>query len=66
MDNDTESLVRSANAVLLAFRDGHNPTFDQLEHLEGALHPFVTEKLCGHVIAEDCDCERAQNREPRP
>ena len=56
MDNNTEALVRSAKSVLNALKDGRNPTFDQLTHLEGALWPFVAMKLCGHVVMEDCDC----------
>jgi hypothetical protein len=56
MDNETRvaHLVRAANSVLRAFRAGNAPTYDMLDRLEGALYPFVEDKICGHRIVEEC------------
>lgn len=56
-----DDLVIAVQRVLLAFRRGDIPTFDQMERMESALFPFQGMKICGHVIAEDCDCVE-QNR----
>lgn len=49
-------LVRRSKAVLLSFRDGRSPTLEMLDRLEMALFPFVEANICGHKIAESCDC----------
>lgn len=49
-------LVRRSKAVLLSFRDGRSPTFEMLDRLEMALFPFLEENVCGHKIADSCDC----------
>lgn len=51
-----QRLVKTSQNVLEAFLGGWHPTFEQLERLEGALYPFVTEKVCGHPLLEECDC----------
>lgn len=58
-------LVRSANSVLKAFKSGLNPTFQQLANLEAALFPHLNYKVCGHLLVEDCDCEKGANRDKR-
>ena len=52
----TGNLVKAALLVLERFQSGHHPSEGQLRRLEGALFPFVSEKLCGHKIVEDCNC----------
>ena len=63
MSNDevVGRLVITSQRVLKAFREGRNPTFDQLEKLEGALFPFLNYKICGHNLLESCDCEELNN-----
>lgn len=52
----TANLVKAASFVLERFQDGYHPSESSLKRLEGALFPFVGEKLCGHKIVDDCDC----------
>lgn len=53
----TDKLVESASCVLEMFRSGNHPTESQLKRLEGALFPFVSEKLgCAHKVVDECDC----------
>lgn len=51
-----EFLLKTAKNVLSAFRDGRNPTFEQLEKLESAIESVDGEKICGHRYIEECDC----------
>lgn len=49
-------MLRTAKAVLLAFRAGRNPTFEQLDKLEAAIDGCEAMKICGHLLDEDCLC----------
>lgn len=49
-------LLRTAKVVLLAFRAGRNPTFEQLDKLEAAIEGCEAMKICGHLLDEDCEC----------
>ena len=51
-----EFLLITARHVYQAFRDGHNPTFDQLHKLESAIQSIETMKICGHRLVDECDC----------
>jgi hypothetical protein len=52
----TSRLVEAAEKVLGQFRSGYRPSEWQLNSLDAALFPFLTERICGHTIIEDCDC----------
>lgn len=55
-------LTRASRIVLEMFRAGHHPTERQLNHLDGAIMGLTAQKVCGHVITEECDCcSDAQN-----
>ena len=54
----TGNLVKAASRVLEMFRNGNHPTETQLRLLDGALFPFEGEKLCGHKIVEECECDQ--------
>lgn len=55
-ENEVNALVETSKRVLKAFREGRNPTFDQLDRMEAAIEPFVVLKRCGHLIVEECSC----------
>lgn len=51
-----EFLLATAKQVHQAFRDGHNPTFSQLDKLDSAIQAIETQKICGHRLIDECDC----------
>lgn len=51
-----EFLLVAAKCVHQAFRDGRNPTFEQLEKLDSAIQGIETMKICGHRLVDECDC----------
>ena len=59
----TERKEREADHLLIVcrriqkrFKDGQMPTFEQMEHFDGAIEAFDFELLCGHKVIEECDC----------
>jgi hypothetical protein len=56
-------LLAASKRVLLALRQGRNPTFSQLDKLDAAIESLEAEKICGHLLREECDCyETEQSR----
>ena len=51
-----EFLLVAAKRVHQAFRDGRNPTFEQIEKLDSAIQAVETMKVCGHRLVDECDC----------
>ena len=64
-DRRVAVLLLASRAVLDMLRSGHQPTEGQLNHLDGAILDLTAEKLCGHVITEDCYCEVWENSRHR-
>lgn len=50
------ALAVASQRVLQAFKDGRNPTFEQIDRLEASLFPWNEELICGHKIIEECEC----------
>jgi hypothetical protein len=51
------SLRIASKRVLQAFRDGGNPTFEQLDKLESAIEAVEFQRICGHRYVDgECDC----------
>lgn len=59
-------LLVAAKRVSQAFRDGRNPTFDQIQKLESAIESIDTLKICGHRLIDECDCAEQVIEEPYP
>jgi len=51
-----EFLLLTSGRVLKAFRDGRNPSFEQLDKLEAAIYSIEAQKLCGHRVIDECEC----------
>lgn len=51
-----EFLRFSARRVLDAFRNGRNPTLQNLDDLGAALDSVEMMRVCGHRFVEDCEC----------
>lgn len=58
-----DSLLLTSKRVLEAFRNGRNPTFEQLDKLEAAIEGIEVQKICGHRVIEECECEEPPHAE---
>lgn len=57
-ENRWDALLKTSKVVLAAFTSGRNPTFQQVERLQGAVDGVEAERICGHrFIDGPCDCE---------
>jgi hypothetical protein len=59
----TEKKEKACNHLLLVCKrvqrrlnDGYAPTFEQMEHLDGAIDALEAELVCGHKIVDECEC----------
>lgn len=51
-----DHLLLVAKRVQKRLLDGYAPTFEQMDHLDGAIQALEAELLCGHKIVDECDC----------
>jgi hypothetical protein len=53
-----EFLRIASKRVLLAFREGHNPSGEQLDKLEAAIESVELQRICGHRYVDgECECQ---------